>query len=144
MRTSPKPPVAAILVALLVWGCADNRRTEAQRDKEFSDSMRASTENFVAKLKADSEAKLADYARRLESYKPLIRSYAACNRSASKIVSTQPGDPASLAIAARSICRSEEAKLREAVHAAYTDDPNLEWMRWKGFARGYLKTTRAI
>jgi hypothetical protein len=126
LRTSAHRSATAVLLALLVWGCAaDNRLTEAQREKEFRDSSRANAENFVAKLKADAEAKIADYDRRLESYKPLSRSYFVCNRSASKIVSTQPGDPVSLAVAARSICRSEEANLREAVRAAYADDPKF-------------------
>jgi hypothetical protein len=122
MLTSPQQAVTALLLALLVCGCAADNRTRT--DAQF-DATVASVNDFVAKSRADAEAKIADYDRRIETWKPQLRIYYGCNRNASKIVSTQAGDPTSLAIAARSVCRTEEANLQKAIYAAYTDDPRF-------------------
>jgi tartrate dehydratase alpha subunit/fumarate hydratase class I-like protein len=55
--------------------------------------------------------------------KPQLAKYYSCNKSAARAVAAQVGDPVSLAIGARSLCRAEEAKLQEAVYAAYSDNP---------------------
>lgn len=127
MLTSAQRIAIALLLALLVSGCAQDNYAEkmAQRDREFSNAVVASAKDYAAKLQAESEAKIADDKRRIESFRPLLRDYYVCNRSASKIVSTQPGDPISLAVAARNICRSEEANLRKTAYAAYADDPQF-------------------
>lgn len=50
---------------------------------------------------------------------PQVDAYLRCNRDASQAVSTQAGDPISLAVAARSLCPKEELALQQSVFAAY-------------------------
>jgi hypothetical protein len=104
----------AIPLALVLSGCASPQDSYESR-------MRATAQEFVDKLKAQSQAQIADYDRRLET----LREYSACNRNASRIVAVQPGDPISLAVAARNLCRSDEVKLRNAIYAAYSDNPSF-------------------
>jgi hypothetical protein len=87
--------------------------------------MVESAQRFSDKLKADGEAQIADYDRRLQTWKPQLREYSVCNKNASRVVATQPGDPLPLAIAARNLCRAKEAELRKAIYAAYTDNPSF-------------------
>ena len=44
-----------------------------------------------------------------------------CNRAAAAIVSTQRGDPATLAIAARTFCKAEDHNLESSLIAAHAD-----------------------
>ncbi len=101
---------ATVLLLFLLWGCATQRAPPTDH------------RNLV-KTEADRKARVAERDRRFESLKPSIRAYYACNRNASRIVATQAGDPTSLAIGARSTCRSEEDTLYQAAYAAFKDDP---------------------
>lgn len=110
---------------LIVGGCVAAQDSYEVRARASEDFMATSTQKFVDKLNADSEAKIADYDRRLEKLKPQMREYFACNRNASQTVAAQPGDPASLAVAARNICRESEASLQKTIYAVYSDDPKF-------------------
>jgi hypothetical protein len=120
-------PISSIVVAgLLVVGCATNPQDtyEARMraaDQRIVDSARASTERMLAQ----AEAQRADLGKRIERYKPELRAYASCNRKASRAVAPQTGDPVSLALAARNLCREPEATLRKAIMAALDNDPGL-------------------
>lgn len=119
-------PISSIVVAgLLVAGCTNPHDTYEARmraaDQRIVDSARASTERMLAQ----AEAQRADLDKRIERYKPELRAYASCNRKASRAVAPQTGDPVSLAIAARSLCRESEATLRKAIMAALDHDPGL-------------------
>jgi hypothetical protein len=85
----------------------------------------SSAKEIVDKAKAESDAKIADYGRRFETWRPQLREYKICNKKASQVVASQPGDPISLAMAARNLCRSQEQDLRRAIYAAYADNPNF-------------------
>src|SRR5947209_3511636 len=104
----------AFPLALFLSGCASPQDSYEARMRATEDRISSSAQDFVDSVKAQSEAKKADYDRRFESWKPLLKEYSACNRNASRIVATQPGDPMSLAIAARNLCRSDEANLQKA------------------------------
>jgi hypothetical protein len=54
------------------------------------------------------------------AYKAQLDGYMACNLSASKVVSTQAGDPMALAIAARGLCGKEELALMQAVQGSHS------------------------
>jgi hypothetical protein len=47
-----------------------------------------------------------------------LEAYFMCNRAAAAIVSSQRGDPASLAVAARAFCKTEDHNLKSALVAA--------------------------
>ena len=79
--------------------------------------------DYSAKLNAERKARVADRAQRFESLKPLISAYYACNRDASRTIASQEGEPTSLAVGARNICRSEEMTLYKAAYATFKDDP---------------------
>jgi hypothetical protein len=115
----------AFPLALFLAGCASPEDSYEARMRATEDRMFSSAQELVDSAKAQSEAKKADYDRRFESWKPQLREYNACNRTASRIVATQPGDPMSLAIAARNLCRSDEANLQKAIYAAYSDNPSF-------------------
>jgi hypothetical protein len=85
--------------------------------------MAASAMEIANRAKSDYDSHLADYDRRLETWKPQLAKYYTCNKSASRVVAAQVGDPVSLAIAARNLCKADEAVLRKAVYATYADNP---------------------
>src|SRR5271169_3410020 len=86
---------AALILAHLVSGCVADRlaQEDAQRQARFNEQLTASTEKFVADLKAQSDAKIADYDRRNKVWLQPAREYIACNKKAARIASTQTGDP---------------------------------------------------
>jgi hypothetical protein len=89
------------------------------------DNMIASAQRFADQQKAAADAHIKDYDRRMETWKPTLQAYVSCNRSASRAVAPQTGDPVSLAVAARNLCRTSEANLRKAIYAAYEDNPTF-------------------
>ena len=126
----------ALPLLLIVGGCVTAEDSYEARRRASEEQMVASAQQFADKLKADSEAQIADYDRRLETWKPQLREYFSCNRNASQVVAAQPGEPTSLAVAARNICREAEASLQKAIYAAHSDNPKfgtdaLEKMRKK-------------
>ena len=60
------------------------------------------------------------------AYSSEMEAYIVCNLQASKAVSSQPGDPMSLAVAARGLCGNEELALNRAIDAAYRPDLALK------------------
>jgi hypothetical protein len=117
--------MALIVVAVsatVLGGCANSEDTYGARLNAQIERENKAAVDYVKRVEAEGRAKIADYDRRLETWKPQAAEYFACNRKASMVVASQPGDPTSLAIAARSICGSVEAKLRKAIYDAYADD----------------------
>jgi hypothetical protein len=118
----------AILLALLLAGCQTTEEQtqarlarEAASDAELKRQIDANDAKFWAEYKAKKTAR----DQRIDAMVlPSMREYVACNRKAARAVSTQTGDLVSLAVGARGICQSEEAKLRSVVTAAYADEPN--------------------
>lgn len=108
-----------VLLALLVGACAGPGFQE--RMKIFS--QRGTSDTKFARMPAEEasnrEASLAGDAR------PQLETYM-CNRSAAAIVSTQRGDPASLAIAARTFCKTEDKNLESVLIAAHADQKIYE------------------
>jgi hypothetical protein len=108
--------VFSILIALLVGACTG---------PGFQERMRS----FVSKTtyswepvdeKTNRMANLAGDAR------PQLEAYFMCNKAAAAIVYSQRGDPASLAIAALSFCKTEDQNLESALIAAHAGQKNYE------------------
>jgi len=115
----------AAVLSCLLCSCASPQDSYEARMQATENRMVGSAQEFVDKLKADGDAYLADYDRRLKTWKPQLAEYHACNRNAARIVASQSDDPISLAMAARNLCRADEANLRKAVYAAYSDNPRF-------------------
>jgi hypothetical protein len=116
------------VLALSISGCASeqaSREAFAQKLREDSARINARGDAYLAKAIEDGETYRAGMQRRLESYTPIMRKYFACNKNASRIVSTQSGDPGSLAVAARILCSAAEIDLQNAINAAYSNDPSF-------------------
>ena len=109
-----------VLLALLVGACAGTGFQE--RMKIFSQHGTSDTKfaRMPAEEASNREASLAGDAR------PQLETYFMCNRAAAAIVSTQRGDPASLAIAARTFCKTEDHNLESALIAAHADQKIYE------------------
>jgi hypothetical protein len=104
-----------VLLALLAGACTGPGFQE--RMKLFS-SYKTSDTKFArmpAEEASNRQASLAGDAR------PQLETYFMCNRAAAAIVSTQRGDPASLAIAARTFCKTEDHNLQSALVAAHAE-----------------------
>ena len=107
--------VFPVLLALLVGACVGPGFQE--RIKTFA-QHRTSGSNFSqtgAEEKPNGEAGLAGGARQQ------LEAYFMCNRAAAAIVSTQKSDPATLAIAARTFCKTEDRNLESSLIAANSD-----------------------
>ena len=117
--------IVAVMLAGFLGGCASTQQSYEARTHAADDQMVESGQTLAKDLNAQVEAQIADYDRRLERWKPLLAPYKACNRNASRLVAMQPGDPISLAVAARSLCKTEEANLRKAIYSAYTNTPSF-------------------
>ena len=110
--------VSTLAPALLVCACVGpgfQERMGIQARRASSDSKFSWTS---AEEKTNRKANIADDARRL------LDEYYICNKSAAAVVATQTGDPASLAIAARNFCRTEEHNLGKVLTAAQTHPKN--------------------
>jgi hypothetical protein len=116
----------AAVLSCLLCGCAS---PQDSYEREFAD-----------KLKADGDAYLADYDRRLKTWKPQLAKYYGCNGSAARMVASQSGDPISLALAARNLCRADETE-RPSMRRIRTIQSSA-WNRWRRFARPRAKTMR--
>lgn len=130
------------VLALSISGCASQQASrdawlQKMRDEDARSSVRA--KEFVERLEADGAAYLADAQKRLESYTPMLRNYFTCNNKASKIVSTQVGEPASLAVAARTLCLAAEVDLQNAVNAAYSDKPSFGLKNMEKFRKAAVE-----
>ena len=111
-------PLLPLLVALT--DCA------AQQQYAYDNGIRATEDSTVTTAqKADAKERVADYDHPREAWKSPFQAYADCNKSASRVVAKQTGDPGSLAVAARDLCQTTEANLRTAIYAAYVDNPNF-------------------
>lgn len=128
-----------VALSCLLCGCASSQDSYDARVRATEQGMAASAIDYANKAKAEADAQLADYDRRLETWKPQLRKYVACNKSAAQAVAAQSGDPISLAIGARSLCRAEEAKLQEAVFAAYSDNPAIGTQAMEIVRKGALE-----
>ena len=107
-----------VLLALLVGACVGPGFQE--RMKMFAQHGTSDTKfaRTPAEEELNREAVLLTYAR------PQLETYFMCNRAAAAIVSTQRGDPASLAIAARTFCKTEDHNLESTLIAAHADQRN--------------------
>jgi hypothetical protein len=123
---------ATVLLLFLLWGCATQRAPPTDHRN-------------LAKSEAERKARVAERDRRFEILKPSIRAYYACNKNASRIVATQAGDLISLAIGARSTCRSEEDALYKEAYAAFKDvaeDPTIAKRLIEKFRKQALENNR--
>ena len=104
-----------VLFALLVSACVGPGFQE--RIKTFSQHLTSDTKlaRTPAEAKPNGEAGLAGDARQQ------LEAYFMCNRAAAAIVSTQRGDPATLAVAARAFCKTEDHNLASSLIAAQSD-----------------------
>lgn len=130
------------MLALSISSCASEQASrdawlKKMRDEDARSSARA--KEFTERLESYGAGYLADAQKRLESYTPLLRKYFACNKKASKIVSTQVGEPASLAVAARTLCVAAEVDLQNAVNAAYADKPSFGLENMEKFRRSAVE-----
>ena len=103
------------LLALLVGACVGpgfQERIKIFAQHGTSDARFART---PSEEKTNGEAGLAGDARQQ------LEAYFLCNRAAAAIVSTQRGDPATLAIAARTFCKTEDHNLEGSLIAAHAD-----------------------
>jgi hypothetical protein len=98
----------AILLALLVGACVGPGFQE--RMNTFA--QLGSTDKNKFGPPAEVKAVFTDDAR------PKLEAYFMCNRAAAAVVASQRGDPASLAIAARGFCKTEDYNLQSALIAA--------------------------
>jgi hypothetical protein len=123
---------ATVLLLFLLWGCATQRAPPTDHRN-------------LAKSEAERKARVAERDRRFEILKPSIRAYYACNKNASRIVATQAGELTSLAIGARSTCRSEEDALYKEAYAAFKDvaeDPTIAKRLIEKFRKQALENNR--
>ena len=126
---SGRPSIARLLLFPLLVALSD---CAAQQPFAYDTGIRATEENiatsgqkFADQQKAEAKERVADYDHPRETWKSPFQAYADCNRSASRVVARQNGDPGSLAVAARDLCQTTEANLRTAIYAAHEDDPNF-------------------
>jgi len=98
-------------LAVFLPGCASPQSSYDAQVQETVNGIMQGAHEFAKEL----EAKKVDYDRRLERWQPQLRDYLACNKNMSRVVAAQPGDPMSLAVAARNLCSSNEATLRKAI-----------------------------
>ena len=120
---SGRPSIAALFVLPLLVALSD---CTAQQQYAYDNGIRATEESTVTTAqKADPKERVADYDHPREAWKSPFQAYADCNKSASRVVARQTGDPGSLAVAARDLCQTTEANLRSAIYAAYQDNPNF-------------------
>jgi|SRR5215471_4711222 len=115
--------IASLLPLLVVLSDCAAQQQDAH-DAQMRAAEESSAQQFVDQPKAEAKAHLADYDQLTETWKSPFQAYAECNRRASRAVATQTGDPASLALAARDLCRATEANLRKTVYAA-GDNPDF-------------------
>lgn len=115
--------IASLLPLLVVLSDCAVQRQDAQ-DAEMR-ATEPSAQQSVDQQKAEAKAHLADYDLLTGTWKSPFQEYADCNSRASRAVARQTGDPASLAVAAHSLCRRTEANLRKAVYAANEENPDF-------------------
>ena len=118
MATNVLRIVSTLAPAILVCACVgpgfqERMGMEAQRVSSDAKFTWTSVEE-----KTSRKANIADDARRQ------LEEYYICNKSAAAIVATQTGDPASLAIAARNFCRTEENNFGKVLTAAQVHPKN--------------------
>ena len=126
---SGRPSIACLTLLPLLVALSD---CAAQQQYAYDTGIRATEENiatsgqkFADQQKAEAKERVADYDHPREAWKSPFQAYADCNRSASRVVARQTGDPGSLAVAARDLCQTTEANLRTAIYAAYVENPNF-------------------
>jgi hypothetical protein len=87
------------------------------------------TQQLVDTLKAtevaENEAQQDDLRQRVRLWRPELEKYRDCNNHAAKAIALRPGDPLSLATAARGACSHYELDLQSALVAVYVDIPGL-------------------
>jgi hypothetical protein len=118
----------SIVCAFLILGegCAAQQQDSYEARMRVADrSTMTSAERFVDQQEGEEKSHVADYDHRIETWKSPFQAYAECNKDASRAAAAQIGDSASLAVAARNLCRKTEANLRKAVYAAYEDNPEF-------------------
>ena len=108
---------------LCTAGCAARSTSPAQplteeRAQQLVDSLKATEV-------AENEARQDDLRQRVRLWRPELEKYRACNNHAAKGIALRPGDPLSLATAARGMCSHYELELQSALVAAYADIPGV-------------------
>jgi hypothetical protein len=90
-----------------------------------------------------SEAQQADLQRRLKITEPSLEKYIECNVTAARGIALQPGDPMSLALAARGLCGQVEGPLRKALIDAFADIPGASSHEIEGIRQKILERSAA-
>ena len=120
---SGRPSIACLTLLPLLVALSD---CAAQQQYAYDAGGRAAEDSMATSAqKAEAKERVADYDHPREAWKSPFQAYADCNKSASRVVARQTGDPGSLAVAARDLCQTTEANLRTAIYAAYVDNPNF-------------------
>jgi hypothetical protein len=87
------------------------------------------TQQPVDSLKAtevvENEPRRDNLRQRARLWQPQLEKYRACNNHAAKHIALRPGDPLSLATAARATCSHYQLELQSALVAAYADIPGI-------------------
>ena len=109
--------------ALCIAGCTAQSTPPAQplteeRTQQLVDSLKATEV-------AENEAPQDDLPQRVRLWQPELEKYRDCNNRAAIGIALQPGDPLSLATAARGMCSHYELELQSALVAAYADIPGV-------------------
>ena len=120
---SGRPSIARLALLPLLVALSD---CAAQQQYAYDTGGRAAEDSMATSTqKAEAKERVADYDHPKEAWKSPFQAYADCNKSASRVVARQTGDPGSLAVAARDLCQTTEANLRTAIYAAYVENPNF-------------------
>jgi hypothetical protein len=109
--------------ALGIAGCTAQSTLPAQplteaRTQQLADSLKTPevTEN---------EARQDDFRQRIRLWRPELEKYRECDNHAANGIASQPGEPLSLATAARGMCWHYELELQSALVAVYADSPSV-------------------
>ena len=115
--------VLSLAGALCVAGCTARLTPPAQplteeRTQQLIDPPKAPEV-------AENEPRQDDLRQRVRLWQPQLEKYRDCNSHAANGIALHPGDPLSLATAARGMCAHYELELQTALVATYADFPGV-------------------
>jgi hypothetical protein len=115
--------VLSLAGALCVAGCSARSTPPARALTE--ERMQQLIDPPKAPEVAENEARQDDLRQRVRLWQPQLEKYRECNNHAANGIALRPGDPLSLATAARAMCSHYEVELQSALVAAYADIPGV-------------------
>jgi hypothetical protein len=115
--------VLSLVSAFCIAGCSAQSTPPSQplteeRTQQLVDSLR------VTEV-AENAARQGDLRQRVRLWQPQLEKYRDCNSHVANGIASHPGDPLSLAAAARGMCSHYEAELQSALVATYADIPGV-------------------